>query len=57
MLSNDLAMEINEDLGIGTHHPLILFACIELTAVDTTAEQSGALVLAVITSSERYASG
>jgi hypothetical protein len=57
MLSNDLAMEINEDLGIRTHHPLILFACIELTAVDTTAEQSGALVLAVITSSERYTGG
>ena len=47
MLRYNLTMEINEDLGVGAHHPLILFGRIKLPAVDATTEQSAPLILTV----------
>ncbi len=35
VLSYNLTVEINKDLGIGAHHPLILFACVQLPAIYT----------------------
>jgi hypothetical protein len=35
MLGYNLTMEVNEDLSVGTHHPLILVISEQHPAVDT----------------------
>jgi hypothetical protein len=47
MLCDDLSVEVNKDLGIGTHHPLILLTRIKLTAINASRKQGRALVLAI----------
>jgi len=47
MLCYYLTMEINEDLCIWAHHPLILVISIELSTVYTSVEDGRALVLAI----------
>lgn len=47
MLSNDLAMEVNENLSIGAHHPLILIACEQLPTVYASVYYWGALILPI----------
>lgn len=47
MLSNDLPMEINKDLCVGTHHPLVLFSGVELAAIDTPAQKCRTLILSI----------
>ena len=39
VLSNNLAMEVNEDLGVGTHHPVVLFAGVESAAINAPAQE------------------
>jgi hypothetical protein len=47
MLRNNLTMEVNENLSVCAHHPLVLLGSIQLAAIDTTTEQSATLVLTV----------
>jgi hypothetical protein len=47
MLCDDLAMKVNEDFSIRTHHPLILIVSIQLTAVDASVQKGRALILAI----------
>ena len=47
MLCDDLSVEVNKDLGIGTHHPLILLTRIKLTAINASRKQGRPLVLAI----------
>jgi hypothetical protein len=39
MLCDDLSMEVDEYLSIGTHHPLVLFTRVELTTINTPAQK------------------
>jgi hypothetical protein len=47
MLCDDLSVEVNKDLGIGTHHPKILLTRIQLPAINASRKQCRALVLAI----------
>ena len=40
VLCYHLSMEVYEDLGIGTLHPLVLLGCIQLTAVNASVKDS-----------------
>lgn len=40
VLSYHLTVEVNEDLGVRAHHPLVLLTCIEPPAVNAPAQQS-----------------
>lgn len=40
MLNDDLSVEVNEDLGIRTHHPGILLVSIQLPTVDTSVQET-----------------
>jgi len=47
MLGYDLAMEIDEDLSVGTHHPLILVISIQLSTVNAPVEDCCTLSLPI----------
>jgi hypothetical protein len=47
MLGDHLPVEINEDLCISTHHPLVLLTCVQLATVNASAQQCGTLVLTI----------
>jgi hypothetical protein len=49
MLRYNLTMEVNENLSVCAHHPLILLSRVQLTAIDTATEQGATLVLTVST--------
>lgn len=49
MLRYNLTMEVNENLRICAHHPLVLLSSIQLAAIDTATEQGATLVLTVST--------
>ena len=49
MLSYNLTMEVNENLSVCAHHPLVLLSRVQLAAIDTATEQGATLVLTVST--------
>jgi ribose 1,5-bisphosphokinase PhnN len=49
MLRYNLTMEVNENLRVCAHHPLVLLSRVQLATIDTATEQGATLILTVST--------
>jgi len=49
MLRYNLTMEVNENLSVCAHHPLVLLSRVQLATIDAATEQGATLILTVST--------